>query len=56
MNEKFRLPFLYPKTLFKLTNTFKKERKNQRILEEFQVSSPLLKSRGFNKLTSYIIE
>ncbi|CAO1300403.1 unnamed protein product [Diamesa hyperborea] len=36
MNEKFRLPFLYPKTIFKLTNTFKKERKNQRILEEFQ--------------------
>lgn len=44
MNEKFRLPFLYPHTLFKLTNTFKSERKNQRILEEFQVRSFQTKS------------
>ncbi|CAO1371149.1 unnamed protein product [Diamesa serratosioi] len=36
MNTKFRLPFLYPQTLYKLTKTFKNERKNQRILAEFQ--------------------
>lgn len=50
MNEKFRLPFLYPHTLFKLTNTFKIERKNQRILKEFQVRILKLKVTRIHKL------
>lgn len=43
MNEKFKVPFLYPQTIFKLTKMHREEKKAQKVLEDFQ--SKLLRDR-----------
>ena len=36
MNQKFTVPFIYPQTLFKFTKMFRRERKAQKVLNDFQ--------------------
>jgi cytochrome P450 family 4 len=38
MNKKFSIPFIYPHTIYKLTALYRKEKKAQKVLEEFQTN------------------